>query len=277
MLALTHSLEDIQRTAETFKRNGIDLLCLNGGDGTNHCTLTAFIQIYGDTPLPRIAFLRGGTMNTTAWDCGLRTGSPPQLLKRLIDHERTGQPLVITERNIMRVGDTYGFLFGNGLISNFLEIYYEGGNASFAKAITTLARGVASGVVQGPLIRRIFQKAEAEVRVDGQLWPFHQWDALAAGGIGHIGLGFYPFYKAVQNPGTIHLLGVACGAMRTIRQLPNFFFARQNTEPRILDAVAKRIELHSEQSFTYTVDGDLHTSQGQLVLEAGPRLTIVHC
>jgi len=77
---------------EDFRHLDIDVLGISGGDGTNHVTITGFLDVYGSeqggggttpTPLPQIAFLRGGTMNTVANSVGIQHGKPEGLLSRL--------------------------------------------------------------------------------------------------------------------------------------------------------------------------------------------------
>src|SRR6516165_1310510 len=68
----TRSLDDLYRVCEEFKKERIDVLGISGGDGTLHHTLTAMIKTYADQPLPRIAILRGGTMNTVANSLGIK-------------------------------------------------------------------------------------------------------------------------------------------------------------------------------------------------------------
>ena len=60
------TLDEIADIAREFRGSGIDILGIDGGDGTIHHTISAFIPIYGDAGLPPIAILRGGTMNTIA-------------------------------------------------------------------------------------------------------------------------------------------------------------------------------------------------------------------
>src|SRR5580704_17382124 len=86
------SIEDLHRTAEDFRHLDIDVLGISGGDGTNHVTITGFLDVYGNGKvadsaapalLPQIAFLRGGTMNTVANSVGIQHGKPEGLLSRL--------------------------------------------------------------------------------------------------------------------------------------------------------------------------------------------------
>ena len=60
------SIDALYRIAEDFRRDAVDVLAISGGDGTNTVTLTGFMDVYGSNPLPQVALLRGGTMNTVA-------------------------------------------------------------------------------------------------------------------------------------------------------------------------------------------------------------------
>ena len=104
---LTNRIEDVADVAREFKESDIDILGLNGGDGTNHVTLTTFIEVYGDKPLPKIALLRGGTMNTVSNGIGIK-GKPPRLLANLVEKYYTGQPFETTRRDILKVTDETG-------------------------------------------------------------------------------------------------------------------------------------------------------------------------
>ena len=117
--AATRSLDDLYRVAEEFMKAEIDILGINGGDGTIHHTLTAFIKTYGGRPMPMVAILRGGTMNTIANSYGIK-GEPSRLLFELVDKYHNDEPFEVFEKEIIRVGDAYGFLFGTGVVHNFL-------------------------------------------------------------------------------------------------------------------------------------------------------------
>src|SRR5258706_13720218 len=76
------SIDELHRIAEDFKRLRIEVLGISGGDGTNHVTITGFLHVYAGMPLPQLAFLRGGTMNTVANSVGVGRGKPEGLLGR---------------------------------------------------------------------------------------------------------------------------------------------------------------------------------------------------
>ncbi len=50
--------EELLAVVDRFKGRGIDVLAVNGGDGTGHVVLSAFAAAYGAEPLPSLALLR---------------------------------------------------------------------------------------------------------------------------------------------------------------------------------------------------------------------------
>ena len=198
-----HALDDV---AKHFLEREIDVLAINGGDGTVHVVLSAFVRVYGDRPLPRIAILRGGTMNTVASGIGIR-GRPESLLGRLVDRYHSGLPLAVGERNLMRVEDHVGFLFGNGFVTRFMTVYYEGTEPTPWKAVRMVMRCVFSTFVRGSYIRRMVAPTSVEVEVDGRKWPHKQYLAMVAGTVNSIGFQVRPFTRVSRHPHHIEIMG----------------------------------------------------------------------
>jgi diacylglycerol kinase (ATP) len=271
----TKSLDDITRVAEMFKKAEIDILGINGGDGTNHCTLTSFIEVYGDAPLPRIAFLRGGTMNTIANSCGVMRASPGRILYNLIEKYHLGEPFSVTQRNVLKVGDHYGFIFGNGVIQNFLEIYYDGGDASPWKAAKVMTRSVCSAIVGGPLSKRLFEKFRARIISDGEEWALQEFVTVGAATIDQLGFGFRPFYRAEERPDRFHVLGIHCNAFGFARDMPRIHAGKPMRRDKVVDRLASEVVIKSEIPVKYTIDGDTHEFCGELKVSLGPRLQII--
>lgn len=275
ILAEPDRLESLHEVARHFKEHDIDVLCINGGDGTAHLIFSVFLEVYGDKPLPMVALLRGGTMNTMARNLGI-TGSPEDILGRVVQLYHSDEPFSVIERNLMVVdGKQAGFLFGNGLISSFLEVYYEGGDASPWKAFKLVVYTVASAIIGGKLIQRLTEPVRCKVRVDGVLWPHEQFVAVSAGTVADIGMGFRPFYAAPGHPNHMHAVGFACTIGEIVKGLPSIRLARSTGNPNVLEAVAKRMTLEADQPIAYMVDGDFHKG-GQLVtVEVGPRIKFI--
>lgn len=276
---LTNRIEDVAGVAEQFKKSDIDILALNGGDGTNHVTLSTFIEVYGDTPLPQITFLRGGTMNTISNGIGIK-GKPSRLLANLVEKYYTGQPFETTRRDMLRVSDDtdtrYGFIFGNGVVANFLEAYYDTGHPSPTTAAVLLGKAIGGLPFGGKLATELMRPFTASLRFgDDDIWPRRDYTSVLAATIDQIGLGFRPFIRCEEKPGSFHLLGLTAGPFGIVRELPNIRMGRPLAPEHGLSRVTDSVEISSDTPITYTIDGDMHTSNGPVTLETGPRVEII--
>lgn len=277
---LTNQPQDIRRVAEEFLRNEIEILALNGGDGTNHVTLTTFIEVYGDHPLPKIAFMRGGTMNTTSDAIGVQ-GTPGKILLNLVERYYTRQDFDITERDILKIveqdGTTrYGFIFGNGIIANFLEVYYEHPSPTPVVAASKLSATVASAVVGGDLAKRVMRPVEIELELDGHVLPARPYASIGCATIEQIGLGFRPFTRCEEREHAFHISLIVGAPLQVAGALLPMRFGKR-PDPSIMEThVASQLLMRSQEEFGYTIDGDMHVARGgRLTLETGPRLQII--
>jgi diacylglycerol kinase family enzyme len=271
----TRSLDDLYRVAEEFKKERIDYLGINGGDGTIHHTLTAFLKVYGEEPLPPVALLRGGTMNTIPNSFGIK-GDPAKLLFELVDRYHNHDPFETISRELLAVGDAYGFIFGTGLIFNFLDAYYSTGKPSPGTAIKLLLRAALSSLVRGPLARRLTRRFTAHVTVDGDVWAREDFLSVAAGKVEQIGLGFRPFYRCLEKPGYFALLGIhAPSPFSFVRELPRILRGRPMRRDKVIDQTAREVLFECEGDVEYIIDGDTYRSPKRLRLSTGPSVQIV--
>jgi diacylglycerol kinase family enzyme len=266
--------EAVVDAAKACLRAGAEVVGINGGDGSLHLTLTKIIEVYGDTPLPRIVFLRGGTQNTVANSCDVR-GGPEQVLDYLLTARDRGAHFVEIERDILRVGDEYGFIFGNGFVHQFLAEYYARGEPSQWNAFMTLFVGCCSVAVRGQIARRMFRRFRGRVTVDRVEWPAPDYTGIVGSTIEQVGLGFRPFVRCEERPGSFHLLGITAGAMGFAVELPRIRLGLPLNEGKILNAVCQNVLFESDEPLLYIVDGDTHAAGNRLELGVGPRLRLI--
>ena len=279
------SVEELYRIAEDFRKVEIDVLAISGGDGTNHVTLTGFLDVYGGALMPRVALLRGGTMNMVANSVGVGRGRPEGLLARLVRAyaKRGAVELENVERHVMRVAprqggkNDFGFLFGTGVMRGFLAEYYRGGQPSPLVALTTLARAVGSALVGGETIRRIARPFRGSVTFDDSAhWDERDFLAIAAGTISHVGLQFKPFYRFAERDGSFHMLGIHTSPLSFIRELPRIHRAEPMRPGKALETLARRAILRSATGpVEYMIDGDLHEVRGEVEIAMGPSVRLV--
>jgi hypothetical protein len=273
------SHEELARIAEDFRKLDIDVLGISGGDGTNGVTLTGFLKVWADQPLPPVAFLRGGTMNTVANAVGAPRGKPDGLLARLIKRyaARQRQPLQSVERHVLKVGDHYAFLFGTGALQGYIREYYRVPEPNPIWAARLLARASVSALVGGETAGRVAPRWVGRVTFDdGSSFADRDYFAIACGTVDQIGLGFRPFYRFEERPGHFHVLGITTTPLGFVGRLPAVWRARPMGEEHAVEQLATRAVLESRSGVNdYMCDGDLYTKEGPLELAIGPRVRIL--
>lgn len=268
-------LEALAATVRSFAEDGVEVLAVNGGDGTLHRVLTAAVEAF-DGVLPKVAILPGGTMNIAARSSGW-LGTPEQALAAVIAQVREGDgPLRERRHWLMQIdGQHYGFLWGNGLLARFLEVYEAVDDPTVMRAASILARGAGSAMVGGPFAKQLTRRWIGEVEVDGVVLDRTDWLAVAAGTVEQIGLGFRPFRLVESNPGRMHVVGLGCSVARFARELPRVYGQRPLAAAENVEKPARRLVLRSEEAATFMVDGDFHRGGHELVVEVGPSVDLL--
>jgi diacylglycerol kinase (ATP) len=278
LVAESKDLEHIKRVGEDFLAAGVEVIGIAGGDGTAGITIKAFDEVYRKQgkPMPPIALLRGGTMNTVSNALKLGRGTPEKNLQNLLSATSGSMPASI-ECNTLIADGRVGFLFGTGVFQSFLREYYKRGNddPSAVTAAETIGAMAASAIVQGPLIKSLARPQTMTLEVDGQRFEPTPYMAVTAGTVEQVGLGFSPFYLADRFRGAFHLLAITGTPSTVVRDLPRVWLGLPMKSQNGMNFVGKRAVLTATEPIDYMVDGDLYTCNGPLVVEAGPMVRIL--
>ncbi len=275
--------EQLRRVAEDFHRAKIDVLALSGGDGTTGFVLTEFERVYAEEPLPKVALLRGGTMNTIANGIGVPRAKPEKLLRDLVRRHSRGEALDsrrgVALRTVAEDGmGRLGFLFGMGLGYGFLEEYYRRGDPhpTPADAAKTLAHLSASIVSRGETAKRVATPVPVRITGDGRTWEDRTYLTVLAGTVPEIGLGFRPFFMMEEGVEAFHLVGVHGAPPLVVARLPKTRAGKPMGDDCAEDALLSRATFECpEGTVRYFLDGDLHQAEGCLAVEVGPRIRFV--
>jgi diacylglycerol kinase family enzyme len=270
--------DELAEVVQRFKAAEIDLLGVNGGDGTGQRVLTAMAEAYGDRPLPRLLLLRGGAMNTVAHGHGVR-GTPESILKAALEARRRGIPPRTVERDLLRVEPDrgpvrYGFIFGTGAVVTFLEAWEASRDPSPLRAVGLVLRAIGSAVRGGPFAVSLTRRERLRIETDGEQWPDQSYLTLIAGTTPDIGLGFRAFGRCDEQPGFFHAVGVTCSLGPLTLSLPRVRRGRPWRRRHALDEVARELVLSCPRP-RYTVDGDLYEAREQVRVTTGPGIEIV--
>jgi len=271
----TRNINELPGVAEDFLKKKLDILAVNGGDGTLHIVLSAFIKVYGETPLPKVMSLRGGTMNTMATSLKLK-GRTVSILEKAVRKYRDAQPMNELKQHLLKVNDKYGFMCGAGVVSNFLDEYYSAPVPGPWKAVKIVAGGAASGIVGGPYARSLFKPAPIRVHIDGKQLPQESFSGILGCTIKEVGLGLKPTFRAYDKPNHFHFIATDINPFRFAVRIPAFWLSRDWVGPKVQHSgVTKEVVVEPLSPIRWTVDGEMYTSAEPLHFSVGPTLSVV--
>ena len=211
----TDSARVLPEALAEFTRQEVDLLVLNGGDGTLQFALTELLTNPDLSSVRMVAPLRGGRTNMTATDLGTQR-DPVKALERLLEAARTGdlQPHTV-QRPVLRVrssgreGEQFGMFFGAGLLRRAIEfthrVFPEGRNHG--------VWGV--GLVTGTLLTRLFSRPtegmltpdKIDIRVEGEPVEDGEFYLAFSSSLKKLFLRLDPFWG--QGPGDVRFTAVS--------------------------------------------------------------------
>jgi diacylglycerol kinase family enzyme len=272
----TKDLLDVERLAQEFKESGVEILGLSGGDGTIHKTLTTFIKVYGSTPLPKIALLRGGTMNLLANTLNIY-GTPEKLLSNLILKYHEGIPSEEIGLNMLHINDSYGFVFGMGIAGRFIEKYNElkNGDPTPWCALRLLLRLMASSIFHTKFCFEMNERFDAKITIDGRPAPFKNYTFIIAGKVEGVGLNFRPLYRARETAENFHMVAISASPMGTIRVFPRALLGKPPRSENVFETVGSKMIIELDKPQSYMIDGDMPEKTDRIEITTGPCIRVI--
>ncbi len=274
----TFEVSEIESVARLFWEREIDILGIGGGDGSNQQVLSTFIRVYGDRPLPRVLFLRGGTHNACARSIGLR-GTPETILDRVVRKYHAGDRIETTCRSMLRIEDdggvSYGFTLATGFLYRFFELMHRGQHDSPWKVASLIASLFGSLFAHGARVEELFRTPPVHVTVAGKDIDWDSCNAAAASTMEQVGVGMKPFSRANESPDGFHALVFRISPGRFARLAPRLLRGRLENHSQHLSTVTGGLVIESAEPIRYAMDGDLFRGGPRLEIGAGPRLELV--
>jgi diacylglycerol kinase (ATP) len=270
----TESVRMLPEALGELTRREVDLLVVNGGDGTFQYVLT---ELLGSADLPSIRFvapLRGGRTNMTATDLGAAPRPERGLVGLLETVARGHLEERLVARPVLRVASTrrsgvqFGMFFGAGMIQRAVSLVHR----SFPPG----QQGVfGAGIVTGALITKAFTRPsdgiltpdKAAVAADGKTLRHSEFYLLIASTLTHLFLRMNPFWG--DGPGEVRLTGVASRARRTVTAAPGILRGRPRAfvtpENGYESANAHRVQIGMGCGFT--IDGEIFPPEPDEVID----------
>ena len=265
-LRMTNSLAELAQVAKEFKRQAIDILAINGGDGTVSRTITAFVQAYGDEPLPPVALLKGGTMNAVAGNLGLR-GGPEEILYRLVEAFSSHSGLRLQPIRTLVAEGSSGFIFANGAATNFLREFYKdksGPLGALKLILKTYWYGVSKNPRYADIISSNAYALTGPSPESSEVALTQHSVCMMAATVPKLPLGAPLFSRKWLGPNEIRLASFIDDPRDLLWRLPAYLLSGWR-DPRIFKRTYESLEVGSDSPFWYTIDGELFESQSNTV------------
>ena len=280
----TEGAHELGPALAELERHEIDVLALNGGDGTVQCALSALLRDPTRERFPAIAPLRGGRTNSISADLGADR-DPARGLARLLAAADAGQlDRLAVARPVLRVRsprrgeDQYGMAFGAGLIYRATSLVHR----TFPPGRQgVFGAGLVTGALVGKVLFRptsgILTPDKCQVRVDGRDLVDAELYLLIASTLERLFLRINPFWG--RGPGGVRLTTLASRAQWIALAAPGILVGRP---PRWLSRergyASERAE-HAELRIScgFTIDGELFAPEPEERVElcADRRLTFM--
>lgn len=216
---LTDGPDSVPEVLTRFASEDVNVLVVNGGDGTLQQVLTVMLTNDIFPQLPMVAALRGGRTNMSAIDFGCQRDSA-KALASLIDAARDGTLADrIVNRPVLRIdlgpedGIQFGMFFGLGVIHRAVDLIHR----SFPPTKSSRGAGGAA-VLTGLLVARaaflsssgIITPDTVEVHLDGDPIRNQEFQLVIATTLGHLFVGIDPFWG--REPAPVRFTALAASA-----------------------------------------------------------------
>ena len=221
---------------------------------------------------------RGGTVATVARNFGL-SGSPIALLERLIGAPTTfGTKRSATLRVRQTFGgqtiESYGFIFGTGLVARFFDTYYDDGARGYVGAARITSRIFVESLYGGPYARRVLAPMPCIIETDGERAPGDRWSLVCAAVVKDLGIGMKVNYRAGEDTERVHLVASQLPPHLLGRRCPLVLMGKSIGGPGHVDKLVRSFVVRFSPDGPYVLDGDRLRAE-EICVSAGPTIDVV--
>jgi diacylglycerol kinase (ATP) len=263
---------DVVETLADFAQQEVNILVVNGGDGTVQAALTAIFHKNFFETMPILAVLRSaGTTSMIAGDIGLK-GPRESALQRLFSWARTGDGrAAIMQRPVLRVQipekiePVYGMFFGAGAIYQATQfclqkVYARGVRGELGAGIA-LARFLLAVVLKD---RNVVSSVPITTRLDQKPAQQQKYLLVFITTLQRLFLGLRPYWGSEPKP--LHYTAVGSRPRYFLRALPSLMRGRQGRYVRTDNGYTSHnidaVQLTLKSGFN--LDGELYTPDCRL-------------
>ena len=260
------AIAQLTKILDGFARKNVDILAVNGGDGTVQAVLTELFEARPFTEIPPVAILAGGMTNTNAKDIGFR-GAPARSLGQLIAlvrQDRLDKHLI--RRHVLRIENVAGhtaqramFFGGAGIVPAIEvcrdQVHARGLTANWANGVTLV--GLLVGWLSGKGLSETFRGNDIAISFDGAHVEQDTYLVVLATTLDQIIVRSRPFWNA--GDGHVRFTSISYPPKRLFRYAWRILYGgpdRELPETTYRSRTAHRAVL--EMDCPFTLDGQFY-------------------
>lgn len=261
------SPQEVGSALAEMARQEVEVVAINGGDGTIHAVLTALYRQPLQGPTPLLALLRAGTASMIARDVGL-CGSPEKALRRLLTWMSTGEgTTAVVQRSLLKVESApdqeplYGMFFGAAGICRGIRFCLDRVHP------TGMSGQLAAGVTLGRFLlaaahgdKDLLAPVAATVALDQEPAEERDYLLILMSTLERLFLGLRPFWSKEAAP--LHFTALGAHPKHLLRALPCVLRGRQGRFNTPEQGYFSRKVQEARLVLTggFTLDGELYLS-----------------
>jgi hypothetical protein len=258
-------LDGLIASTQRLLADGVELMVVNGGDGTVQAVLTGIFRAPHSADVPVVAVLPGGTTNTTARNVGF--GARADLaLHELVEAAAGGRlPGKIHRHHVLKVERSsaseplYAMFFGAGAVYHGIRFAKDHVESRGLRG--ELGAGITLAVFLGRIITgqggKLFPPLHARAVIDGGEVLSDELLGILTSTMERQFLGIRPYWG--REPGPIHYSALSYSARSPVRAALSVMRGKPNRFVRLelgyRSHNASCIELQIDSGFT--LDGEL--------------------
>lgn len=267
-VAVTETIDQLYLIIEKFLSEGVDLLCIDGGDGTIQKIFTEWITQNGlKAELPKLALLRGGTGNVTAIDLGIK-GHPLSIAQRvkeyLVKSDYEGQGLNFISRHLLQIESSflerteYGFIVANGIIMRAVQKYYARSNPSLFDAFMVIIKIIIISLVKNRSSHMFLRRMTAGLTIDGVEHSSGQFTCMLATSLNSFFFTIKPFDRDPFHEEGFNFAALSLPMQQAIKYIYAIFRGQHSTSLLPHDYFNDRVnKISFRSSEGIIIDGEL--------------------
>ncbi|MBI5654265.1 hypothetical protein HZC53_01225 [Candidatus Uhrbacteria bacterium] len=273
LLFVTRTADELDSALLEFSRCGVQVIAVNGGDGTIGRVLTGALRFWPADKIPDIIPLRGGNFNVLANNLGVR-GSPKVLLERLLA-ALDGPVLRRVARRTLLIGDRCGFQFANGSTGRFLEYFYRNKGTPL-ESLRLLADLWRTKSDPSSDYWRLTKAERTVIETDGRVRYDKPSLSVICSTLERMAYGQRMFRQTGSGARHFQCVTFDCQPSAVLSGAILDSFVRQASSPQRTSICADKMRITSPGNRLYSLDGEIYEQASDaLDIKLGPSFSFV--